>query len=91
MNSKSRANTQQTLYSDIAAHHLAKQAANRQSQTGAAVLASSRSIPLNKRLKQTLLLLCGHSNPRIRYLQINPIAATCGESESRPTAPFYLR
>jgi hypothetical protein len=53
MNSKSRANTQLTLYSDIAAHHLAKQAANRQSQTSAAVLASSRSIPLNKRLKLT--------------------------------------
>ncbi len=134
MNSKSRAKTQLTLYSDIAAHHRAKQAANRQSQTSAAVLASSRSIPLNKRLKltsctilknghlarstkdkfscgtgilpvhkrlinkgaisklkQTLLLFCGHSNPRIRYLQINPIAAICWESESRPTAPFHLR
>ena len=43
------------------------------------------------KLKQTLLLFCGHSNPRIRYLQINPIAATCWESESRPTAPFHLR
>ncbi len=83
MNSKSRGNPQLTFYSDIATHHLAKQAANRQFQTSAAVLASSRSIPLNKRLKQTLLLVCGHSNPRIRYLQINPIAATCWESESR--------
>jgi len=68
MNSKSRANTQQTLYSDIAAHHLAKQAVNRQSSTSAAVLASSRSIPLNKRLKKTLLLVCGHSNPRTQPL-----------------------
>ena len=59
------------LQLDFAAQQVRQLAADRQTQTGAAVLAAGSCICLLERLENDPLLLDGNSNPRIGNLERN--------------------
>src|SRR2546426_1171598 len=67
---------QGTLDTDVAPHHLAEAAADRQPQPCPAVLPRGRSVGLGKGLKQLVRLFGSHANPGIAYPKLNPVFAT---------------